>query len=44
MFVDEIYKVEAPYREPMVVKGYWFGKGDKAACIRFTWIIFIKCK
>lgn len=33
MFIDEIYKVEAPYREPMVVKGYRFGKGDKAACI-----------
>lgn len=33
MYVDEIYRVEAPYREDMIVKGYRFGKGDKAACI-----------
>lgn len=33
MFIDEIYRMEAPYREPMVVRGYRFGKGDKAACI-----------
>ena len=33
MYIDEIYRVEAPYREAMVVKGYRFGKGDKAACI-----------
>ncbi len=33
MFIDEIYRIEAPYREDMVVKGYRFGKGEKAACI-----------
>lgn len=33
MFTEEIYRVTAPYREPMIVKGYRFGKGDKAACI-----------
>lgn len=33
MVVEEIYRLKAPYREDMVVKGYRFGKGDKAACI-----------
>ncbi|MCD7725752.1 MAG: M14 family metallopeptidase [Clostridiales bacterium] len=33
MFIDEIYRAQAPYREPMTVKGYRFGKGEKAACI-----------
>lgn len=33
MHIKEIYRVEAPYREDMIVKGYRFGKGDKAACI-----------
>lgn len=29
----EIYRLEGIYRDDMVVKGYSFGKGDKAACI-----------
>lgn len=33
MQIKEIYQLESPYRDPMVVKGYTFGKGDKAACI-----------
>lgn len=33
MFVEEIFRMKAPCREDMVVKGYRFGKGDKAACI-----------
>lgn len=33
MRIEEIYRVEAPYREDMVIKGYRFGRGDKAACI-----------
>lgn len=33
MYKDEIFRIEAPYREPMVVRGYRFGKGDKSACI-----------
>lgn len=33
MHIEEIYRLKAPYREDMVVKGYRFGKGDKAACI-----------
>ncbi len=36
MVVEEIYKVEAPYREEMAIKGYRFGKGEKAACILGT--------
>ena len=33
MQIKEIYQLESPYRDPMVVKGYTFGKGDKAACV-----------
>ncbi|MDO4345342.1 MAG: M14 family metallopeptidase [Eubacteriales bacterium] len=33
MKVKEIYSIKGPYREPMSVKGYYFGKGKKAACI-----------
>lgn len=33
MFVKEIYTMKAPFREDMVIKGYSFGKGEKAACI-----------
>ena len=33
MFVRDIYTMKAPFREEMVVKGYSFGKGEKAACI-----------
>lgn len=33
MFEKEIYTIKAPYREPMTVRGYCFGKGDKSACI-----------
>lgn len=33
MFVRDIYTMKAPFREKMVVKGYSFGKGEKAACI-----------
>lgn len=33
MVIEEIYRLKAPYREDMVVNGYRFGKGDKAACI-----------
>lgn len=33
MFVRDIYTMKAPFREEMVVKGYRFGKGEKAACI-----------
>lgn len=33
MVVRDIYTMKAPFREDMVVKGYRFGKGDKAACI-----------
>lgn len=29
----EIFRLEGVYREDMVVKGFTFGKGDKAACI-----------
>lgn len=28
-----IYTLKAPYREPMKVKGYYFGKGEKSVCI-----------
>ncbi len=33
MFQEEIYTVNSPYRESMVIRGYSFGKGDPAACI-----------
>ncbi|MDD3368458.1 MAG: M14 family metallopeptidase [Lachnospiraceae bacterium] len=33
MYIKDLYTVESLYRENMVVKGYQFGKGDKAACI-----------
>lgn len=33
MYLKEIYTIKAPYREPMTIRGYSFGKGDKAACI-----------
>lgn len=33
MYIDEIYKMRSPSREELVVKGYRFGKGDKAVCI-----------
>jgi len=29
----ELYRLEGIYRDDLVVKGYTFGKGDKAACI-----------
>lgn len=29
----ELYRLEGIYRDDMVVKGFTFGKGDKAACI-----------
>ena len=29
----ELYRLESPFREDMVVRGYQFGKGEKAACI-----------
>ncbi len=33
MFVDTICTYQSPYREDFTIKGYRFGKGDKAACI-----------
>ena len=33
MFIEEIYTLQSPYRENLTVRGYRFGKGDKAACI-----------
>ncbi len=33
MIQEEIYRLRAPYREDMSVRGYRFGKGEKAACI-----------
>ena len=33
MYLKEIYTIKSPYREPMTIRGYSFGKGDKAACI-----------
>lgn len=33
MRVEEIYSIKGPYREAMSVKGYYFGKGKKSACI-----------
>ena len=33
MYIDEIYRVEAPYREAMVVKGYRFGKGSPVVLV-----------
>ena len=33
MIEREIYRMQTPYREDLVVKGYQFGKGQKAACI-----------
>ncbi len=29
----EIFRMQTPYRDDLVVKGYQFGKGQKAACI-----------
>ena len=29
----ELYRLESPFREDMVIRGYQFGKGEKAACI-----------
>ncbi len=33
MIEREIFRMQTPYREDLVVKGYRFGKGQKAACI-----------
>lgn len=33
MIEREIFRMQTPYREDFVVKGYQFGKGQKAACI-----------
>ena len=33
MIKEIIYEMPSPYREPMQVAGYRFGKGDKAVCI-----------
>lgn len=33
MFIREIYTMKAPFRQELMIKGYSFGKGSKAACI-----------
>ena len=33
MFEHTLFSMESPYRENYEVKGYSFGKGEKAACI-----------
>lgn len=33
MRTESIYSLGAPYRENMDIKGYYFGKGEKSACI-----------
>lgn len=33
MIEREIYRMQTPYRDDLVVKGYQFGKGQQAACI-----------
>lgn len=33
MIEREIFRMQTPYREDMVIKGYQFGKGQKGACI-----------
>ena len=33
MIEREIFRMRTPYRDDLVVKGYQFGKGQKAACI-----------
>lgn len=33
MIEREIYRMQTPYRDDLVVKGYQFGKGQKSACI-----------
>ncbi|MFI3238092.1 MAG: M14 family metallopeptidase [Lachnospiraceae bacterium] len=33
MIEKEIYRLQTPYRNDMVVKGFQFGKGEEAACI-----------
>lgn len=33
MIEREIYRMESPYRDDLVIRGYQFGKGEKAACI-----------
>jgi len=33
MFIRELYRLESPFREDMTVKGFTFGRGEKAACI-----------
>lgn len=33
MIEREIFRMQTPYREDLVVKGYQFGKGQKSACI-----------
>jgi predicted deacylase len=33
MIERELFRMQTPYREDLVVKGYQFGKGQKAACI-----------
>ncbi len=30
---EEIYRVHSPYRQDMIIWGYYFGKGEPAACI-----------
>lgn len=36
MQIREIYKVQSTYRQDMTVKGYQFGRGEKAACVMGT--------
>ena len=33
MTKETIYELESPYRNPLQVKGYSFGKGNKSACV-----------
>jgi len=33
MIEREIFRMQTPYRDDLVVKGYQFGKGEKSACI-----------
>lgn len=33
MLRKELFILESPYRQPMIIRGYSFGKGEPAACI-----------
>ncbi len=33
MLRKELFTLESPYRQPMIIRGYSFGKGEPAACI-----------